>query len=162
MVSEQLQMPYGPVTAAKRAGGWEVKHYEKSARLTNAQMLALASTAITVIPAPGTGFAIEVLEAHFVSDSSGGAYTESGDNIVLRYASSTTIITIETTGLITTGSVQYRVQRRPAAVFTPVTNTAIELFNSGSNFGGGNAANSFSIVLSYVIRPTVAFGSPVG
>jgi hypothetical protein len=154
--------PQGPTVVPSRLGGWRSGgYYEREVRLTNAEMLAL-TTPVTVIPAPGVGFVTELLEAHIVSDSSGTAWTAGGgDDIAVRYASSTTIMTVETTGLITTGDVQIRMQRVAATVLTPIANAAIELFNVGSNFGGGNAANAFCMTLVYVVRSAVAFGAPV-
>lgn len=127
-------------------------------QLTNAQMLALRATPITAIAAPGANKAIIVHRTEFVCSSAAGAYTESADNIAVEYADGTDILVIETTGLIDQAAVGVRTQAPDFAVATPVANSAVQLKNNGDGeFGGGNAANTFSIKLWYSIVDTVAF-----
>ncbi len=128
-------------------------------QLDNDEMLALRATPINVLLTPGADKAIVVHSAHFVCDSALGAYTEPDtNNIELRYAGSTVLMTIEATGLVTTGDVQARNQRAAVAVATPIANAAVELFqNGGAEFGGGNSANTFSIIVFYTEVSTIAF-----
>ncbi len=129
-------------------------------QLTNAEMLALRATPKTLIAAPGANKAILVHKIHAVCDAAAGAYTESADNIVLEYADGTDIMTLETTGWIDQAAVSPRIQApdQHSALVTPVANSAVQLKNSGDGeFGGGNAANTFSIRVYYSIVDTVAF-----
>ncbi len=128
-------------------------------QLTNAQMLVLRATPITLIPAPGANRAIIVERVLVVSDSgTGTAWTETNDNMDVRYAGSTVILTLETTGLIDTGDVQTRHQAPAEAVATPIPNSAVELFNNGDReFGGGNVANSFSVRVWFRVADAMAF-----
>ena len=127
-------------------------------QLTNAEMLALRAAPVTLVPAPGADRAVIVERVHVVSDSGGGAWTETADNMDVRYAGSTVIMTLESTGLIDTGDVQTRHQAPAEAVATPIPNSAVELFNNGDGeFGGGDGANSFSVRVWFRVADTVAF-----
>ena len=130
----------------------------RDVQLTNAEMLALRATPIPLVPDPGADRAVIVERVHVVSDSGGAAWTETADNLDVRYAGSTVILTLETTGLIDTGNVQTRYQAPAEAVATPIPNSAVELFNNGDGeFGGGDVANSFSVRVWFRVADTVAF-----
>ncbi len=129
-------------------------------QLTNAQMLALRATPVTLVPAQGVDRATIVERVYIVSDSgTGTAWTETDDNMDVRYAGSTVILTIETTGLIDTGDVQSRYQAPAEAVATPIPNSAVELVNNGDGeFGGGDPIlNSFSVRVWFRVVDTVPF-----
>lgn len=55
-------------------------------QLTNAQILALEATPITLISAPAANTAVVVHKLCFVLDAAAGAYTESSDDFVVEYA----------------------------------------------------------------------------
>jgi hypothetical protein len=55
-----------------------------SVTLTNAQILAVRATPITLVPAQGAGTVIEFVSGMLFLDASAGAYTESADNLILR------------------------------------------------------------------------------
>lgn len=135
----------------------------RDVQLTNAQVLALFATPQVLIAAPGAGLAILVDHLYVVSDSAAGAYTESiGQDVELEYADGTNILTIDNTGLFTTGNVQRRVFEPGAladaiAGLAPVANSAVRLFKTVAEFGGGNAANTVSIRIYYHIVETAAF-----
>ena len=127
-------------------------------QLTNAEILALRATPITLVPDPGADQVVIVERVHVVSDSVGAAWTETDDNMNVRYAGSTVILTLETTGLIDSGDVQTRHQAPAEAVATPITNSAVELFNNGDGeFGGGDVANNFSVRVWFRVASAVAF-----
>lgn len=132
-----------------------------SVQLTNAQALALRATPITLVAAPGANRAIKVESVTIVSDAAAGVYTETADNIAIEYADGTDILTIETTGLIDQAAIETRHQNAPAATLTtPVANSAVRALNNGDGeWGGGNAANSISIMVVYRIIPTAKFGA---
>lgn len=127
-------------------------------QITNAQMLAVRAEPITLVPSPGANRTTIVERVTAVSDSAGGAWTESTDNLEVRYAAGTVLLTLETTGFIDSGDVQVRHQAPAEAVATPTPNVAVELFNNGDGeFGGGNVANSFSVRVFFRVVDTVAF-----
>jgi hypothetical protein len=72
--------------------------------LTAAEVLALNTTAITVIPAPGAGQAILVKSAHVRKNTCTTAYdgVAAGEDLLLKVENSSgaTALTVETTGLL--------------------------------------------------------------
>src|SRR3972149_3355516 len=103
-------------------------------QLTNAQMLALRATPISLVPAPGAGWALVVDLVHMFFDSA-AAYTETVDNLVVEYASGADIMTVETTGFIDQATDQVRLQA-PAGT-TPFTPAAPSGVRTGNSAGGG-------------------------
>src|SRR3989304_4397023 len=81
-------------------------------QLTNAQMLALRATPVTLVPAPGAGWALVVDLVHMFFDRA-AAYTETADNLVVEYASGADIMTVETTGFIDQATDQARLPATP-------------------------------------------------
>lgn len=126
-------------------------------QVTNAEMLAIRATPKTLVAAPGASKAVIVHRAHFVHSGAAGAYTETADNLVVEYAGGGDIMVIEATGFLDQASVIAQTQA-PAAVVTEEANVAVQLKNNGDGeFGGGNAATTFSIRLWYSVVDTVAF-----
>lgn len=132
----------------------------KDTQLTHAQIGALRATPITVVPSPGAGYALMPYSIHLAFDVTTTAYSESADNIALEYAGGADCLVIETTGFLDQTSDQFRFQSMAEAVFTPVAAEALQLFNNGDGeFGSGNAANTLSVRVYYVIVPMAAFKS---
>ncbi len=130
-------------------------------QLTNAQMLALRATPITLVADPGANYVVIVEDVYMVSHTVTAAYTESADNLDILYAGSTTIMTVETTGFIDQVGDQIR-HMLPAttATITPVKNKAVQIHNGGDGeFGGGNAADTLSVEVIYRVEPATAFSS---
>lgn len=129
-------------------------------QLTNAQVLAVRATPITLVAAPGANKAIVVEEVHMVCDAAAGAYTETADNLAIEYSGGTDILTVETTGFLDQAAVGARWARPAIALTTPVANEAVQISNNGDGeFGGGNAANTLSVEVIYRVVDTVAFSS---
>ncbi len=135
----------------------------RDVQLTNAQVLALNATPRVLIAAPGAGFAIVVDRLYVVSDAAAGAYTEVvGQDVELEYADGTNILTIDNTGLFTAASVQRRIFEPGAladviAGATPIANSAVRVFKTVGELGGGNVANTVSFRIYYHIVETAAF-----
>lgn len=128
--------------------------------LTNAEMLALRATPKTLVAAPGAGKLIEFLSATLLFDYT-GAYTETDDNMAVRYENTTGVIvsdTIEATGFVDATADTITFARKGVdgiVAKTGAENKAIVLHNTGNGeFGGGNAANAVSVRVAYRVHTT--------
>jgi hypothetical protein len=119
--------------------------------LTNAQVLALRATPITLVAAPGAGKA-NIFERVQIEFDRTGAYTESADNMAVKYTDGSGVAvsdTIESTGFAD-ASADAVITAGPAASPLVTTNAALVLHNTGDGeFGGGNAANSWRVTTWY-------------
>lgn len=131
----------------------------KDTKLTHAQIILLADPAVELVPAPGAGFANMLVAVHLHFDVTTAGYTEDADNLAIQYSGGTDLLVVETTGFLDQATDQNRFQAMAEAVFTPVANQAIEVFNNGANFTDGNAANTLSIRCYYYVVPTAPFVS---
>ena len=130
-------------------------------QITNAQVKLLASTPITLVAAPGANRAIIVHRILLVADASNTAWVEPSapDDLVLQYADGVDITgatVIEGTALVA-NSVNVRTYGMLEAAVVPDVNAAVQIFNNGGNWTGGNAANTMSIRTWYSVVDTVAF-----
>ena len=128
--------------------------------LTNANMLALKATPITLVAAPGAGKMIEFISAQLFFDYV-GAYTETADNMAIKYnnGSGTAVSeTIEATGFVdATADVAIKVAPAASAVITKANseNLALVLHNTGDGeYGGGNASNAVRVKVAYRVHAT--------
>lgn len=124
---------------------------EDNIALTNAEFLNLRATPKTLVAAGGAGTMHIVIGALLESLASGGAYTESADNLAVKYtdgSGASASGTIETTGVIDSTSQTY--SYAPGAAVVPVVNAALVLHNTGDGeFGGGDAANVMRLKIRY-------------
>lgn len=128
--------------------------------LTDANMVALRATPITLVAAPGAGKMIEFVSAELFFDYT-GAYTETADNMAIKYnnGSGTAVSeTIEATGFVdATADVAIRVAPATSAVITKANseNLALVLHNTGDGeYGGGNASNAVRVKVAYRVHAT--------
>jgi hypothetical protein len=81
--------------------------------ITTAQVLALNATPIELVPAPGAGYYVEVVNVHLWLDYNSAAYNgvAAGEDIAIKYddASGTIIASVETTGFIDQTNDEHRV-----------------------------------------------------
>lgn len=127
-----------------------------SVALTNAEVLALRATPKTLVPAPPVGYAIEFLGATLALDYGGTQYTESADNLAIRYTDGSGAIAsqaIEMTGFIDQAADTFT--NALPKIDTIVAKTGIDaralvLHNTGDGeFGGGNAATVLRVNVRY-------------
>lgn len=128
----------------------------KDVTLTNAQVLALRATPITLVPAQGAGKLALFSHAVLVLSAASGAYTETADNLAVRQTNGSGVIvsdTIETTGFIDQAAVKATTARAKLDQIGLVENAALVLHNTGDGeFGGGNAATTLKIRVFYTVQ----------
>lgn len=160
------ELQNGAITSAKivAAGVTQVKMEEGSIvfvdkQLTNTEVLALATSAgVAIVAAPGSNKALAFKGIHIVVDAAGGAYVEPSDpdDLVVQYADGVDVSeTIEGTALLS--GVTIREYGPLLTEIVPDVNAALHLFNTGSNWTGGNAANTMSLRIWYAVVDTIAF-----
>ena len=132
-------------------------------QLTNAQLLALLGTDITLVAAPGSNRAIVVHAIYMFFDVTTTAYTINAGATSIGYASDGANIAVVTeAGFLDTvadAGRWYQIGGAAAtpAIITPVANAAIVIRKATADMTGGNAANTLSVRVYYSVVDTVAF-----
>lgn len=154
--------PINPTTAYDvpfKANGSEATGVvSKVVDLTNAQVLALNVTPITLVAAPGIGKYIDVISVNFVFKYT-GAYTSPLDVRCYwgsRGAGNACSATLTGSGFFdATANIAKRVSGVPDNTNPPVTNLPVVIQQvSPSAMGGGNASNSVRVTINYRIVAT--------
>jgi hypothetical protein len=129
--------------------------------LTNAQILALVGTPVTLVPAPGAGLILEFISGALFFDYT-AAYVEPSapDDLVVRYTGASGTITsqdVDSTNFLT-ASADAMAFIAPLAgaittvrLKTAVDNQPLVLHNTGTDLTGGNAGNVVRYSISYRI-----------
>lgn len=132
--------------------------------LTNAQIKAIRATPITIVAAPGAGFAHFPLAClcELVYGGNNAFTAAAGDNLAIKYKDGTT-------STLLSGAVQAFVQGTASAfsLFLPITasnvtkanadNQPLVIHNITAGEIAGNAAadNTMNVILKYATHPTV-------
>lgn len=120
-----------------------------------AELKAIRATPKTLVAAPGEGKVLEFLGAMFIYDYA-AAYTESADDVVIRYTDGSGAIastTLDATGLLTATSDQIRTFKQIATDITPVANAPLVLHNTGDGEYGGTGS-PVRIKIAYRVHST--------
>ena len=154
---ETAKIKAAAVTQAKLEEGSMV-FVDKQLTDANAKALATGS-GIELIAAPGANKAIVVHKVLFVADAVAGAWVEPSapDDLVVQYNGGADITGAIEAGVMVAADISVRTYGVLDTELTPETNVAVNLFNTGSNWTGGNAANTLSVRVWYSIADTVAF-----
>lgn len=133
--------------------------------LSSAQILALQTGAITLIPAPGVGFFINPQFIKMILLAGSAAYTDAGGAVSFAVGSLSVALASNAIFLVTT-SPNRRIQVLPwasAAVGTGVTgtaanpptedNAAFTIAKATNNFAAGNG--TMKITVYYTIEPSL-------
>lgn len=128
--------------------------------ITNAEFLAIRATPKQLVAAPGAGKVLEFVALQLFFDRT-AAYTETADNLAVRYLDGTGVIVsqaIETTGFVDAAgdAITNGLPKIDAlATATQGVNRALVLHNTGDGeFGGGNAANVIRAKVVYRVWTT--------
>lgn len=130
--------------------------------LTNAQVLQLHLTPVTIVAAPGAGKYIDVIGGQVIFDRTAAYTAGASDDLRLYYTSRATgpaasgVIETTTPDLLD-ATADVIVNFAGAVVDTnpPTTDAAVVLQNtSGVAFGSGNASNALIVVVLYRIQET--------
>lgn len=117
--------------------------------LTNAQILALGSTPIVVVTAPGAGFVNYLISVLASCDASAGVY--SNPTIRFRYSGDTTDLVTGSSS--TLNSATKRIQSLRSVDFgisaSVASNKDIEV-SASTTVTGGNAANQYRIRVTFI------------
>lgn len=157
-IAGTLTLPAGGVLSA--AVEADLIRYTDT-QLTNAQVLALNATPITLVAAPGANRAIVVHAIFGVCSAAAGAYTETaGQDMAVEYASGLDIQILDNTTFMTTAGVQanfWQPDFSAIAGLVVAANSAVRLNKTIAEFGGGNAANTLSVRVYHSTVDMVAF-----
>lgn len=135
---------------------------QKTVTLTNAQVKALRATPITLVPAPGAGKVLRLVEATLVFHRV-AAYTESADNLGIKYVDGSgtqASADIETTGFLDAAgdAVTFAVPHVAEPILTAageLSNAPLVLHNTGDGeYGAGNASNTLKVIVTYRVYAT--------
>ena len=132
--------------------------------ITNAQMLALRATPITLVAAPGKTYIYrEFVSAFLISSVVTTAYTVGTNDMAIRQTGASGVIlsdTIETVAFLDQVAVKSSFARAKLDPIGYLLNKALVLHNTGaSEFTGGNAANTLKVRVFYRDHNFAAFGT---
>ena len=136
----------------------------KEVTITNAQMLALRATPITLVSAPGkANIYREFLYAIMVVNVTTTAYTVGTNDMAIRQTNSTGVIlsdTIETAGFLDQVAIKANSARAKLDPIGYLLNKALVLHNTGAGeFTGGNAANTLKVRTYYRDHNLTGYGT---
>ena len=132
-------------------------------QLTNAQLMALLGTDITLVAAPGANRAIVVHAIYMFFDVTTTAYTLGSAALAVGYGGDgADIAAITEAGFLDTATdagrwYQIGAAAATPAIITPVANQTVVMRATVADMTGGNAANTLSVRVYYSVVDYVAF-----
>ena len=152
-----------PALASGLQGSFGLQYFD--VLLSSAQILALQTGPVTLIPAPGVGFFIKPTSIKMILLAGSAAYTDAGGAVSFNVGSLTVALASNAIFLVTTSPNRRTqiVQFDAAAVGVGVTgtagnpptedNAAMTISKATNNFAAGNG--TMKITVYYTIEPTL-------
>jgi hypothetical protein len=131
--------------------------------ITAAQIATLRATPVTLVAAPGAGYAIEFVSAMLILDYTAPGFTETADNLVIGYVNASGKAAseiIETTGFIdqVADTITQAVPDGGAATLVgtkaQIENAALVLYNNGDGEFGGSGGSTLRVKVTYRVHAT--------
>lgn len=125
-----------------------------------AAIAALRATPATLVAAPGAGKSLEFIAAAFYLDYTAPGFTESADNLAVKYVDGSGVAvsqTIECTGFIdqTADTVTNALAKIDAiATKAQSENVALVLHNTGDGEFGGSGGSTLRVKVAYRVHTT--------
>jgi len=125
-----------------------------------AALATLRAAPVELVPAPGAGLKLEFVGAEMYLDYTAPAFTESADNLAVKYVDGSGLAasqTVEMTGFIDqSGDMATNVVPKIDLIGTKaqVENTALVLHNTGDGEWGGSGGSAMRLKVAYRVWPT--------
>lgn len=148
------QLSKGRVKIGAIAGGKIVQYAEVS--IPAASVAALRATPYTLVAAPGSGKVTQFLGATVILDYGTVAYTETSDNLAIKYTNGSGVAvsdTIEMTGFID-ATADKMIQSVPVKDALMTANAALVLHNTGDGEFGNSGDSPLRVKVMYVVHTT--------
>jgi hypothetical protein len=129
---------------------------EATVELTNAEVLALETTAIELVAAPGSDKVLQFIGAVLFLNYGGTQYTEADDNLGIYYENESGAIAsevIECTGFLDQAA-DTIINSIPTKDVIMVPNKALVIANPNDAFGGGHEDSTLTVKIQYRILET--------
>lgn len=148
------QISKGRIKFGAIAGGIKVQYAEVT--IPAASVATLRATPYTLLAAPGAGKVIELLSGCLILDYGSVAYTESADNLAVKYTNGSGAAaseTVEMTGFIDqTADKIIKVEAIKDTIM--VANAALVLHNTGDSEFANSGDSPLRAKISYVVHST--------
>lgn len=148
------QISKGKVKVGGIAGGKVVQYAEVT--IPAASVLTLRATPYTLVAAPGAGKVIQYLGATLILDYNSVAYTETADNLAIKYTNGSGVAvsdTIEMTGFID-ATADKMIQSVPVKDALMTANAALVLHNTGDGEFANSGNSPLRVKVMYVTHDT--------
>ena len=125
--------------------------------ITPGAIATLQATPFELVAAPGAGKVSEFISAVPILDFTAPAFTEAGDNLVVRYTNGSGLIvsqTIETTGFIDQSADKITNALPKIDAIGMVVNAALVLHNIGAAEFGGSGGSTLRVKVAYRVHTT--------
>jgi hypothetical protein len=136
----------------------EPVEYKVKVAITNGQIKALRGTPKTLVAAPGAGRTLEFVSAMFFLDYGSNVFTESADNMAIKYTDGAGVIvsdTIEATNFIDAAADTFTnaiAKKDNIVAVSGAQNKALVLHNTGDGEYAGNAGADTTITAIVTYR----------
>lgn len=130
--------------------------YYAEVTIAAASVLTLRATPVTLVAAPGAGYVLQLLGGYVIMDYGMTAYTESADNLAVKYTNGSGAAaseTIETTGFIDS-TADDMITVIPIKDVAAVANAALVLHNTGDGEFGNMGDSPLRVKILYTIHAT--------